>query len=92
MDIEDKDLIREFRRLSEEAARKVRYINQNKFVFLTSNPLKPVTPKHHGGLYIQRDLREWLIDDLRNSGKHILVHFDLLNRNILKELFLQNKG
>lgn len=92
LEIENKDLIKQFRKFNNAARKKIRYIYQNKFVFLSSNPLNSINPKPHGGLYIQKDLKEYLIEDLKSFNKNILVHFDILNKKIMYELFTENKG
>lgn len=90
----EKKMIKQFKDLISESNSEIRYRYQNKFIFLSCNPLnigKGFNPKH-AGLNLEENLRELLWSDMKEYGKNILVHFDLLNRKFLDEIFKKNKG
>lgn len=89
----EEKLIKDLKFLINESNKRLRYRYQNKLMFLTSNPMNSVHYQtKHCGLNLSKNLREYLNDTLINSGKNILVHFDVLTKNIMYELFTKNQG
>ena len=90
--IGEKKLIKEFKKLIDESNRCIRQAYQNKFIFLSSNPMRTSIALPHAGLNLKKDLKSLLINKLRSLNKSILVHFDILNKSMMNELFTTNKG
>ena len=82
------------KKLIENSRKAIKNRYLNKFVFLNSEPLCGVKDYNllHDGLNYKEDLRGLLMDTLAHEEKNIAVQFDILNKEILDEIFTTNKG